>query len=164
MTSWLAKIVGDHRRSGLLVDANILLLYTIGSYQLQLIEKFKRTRQFTEADFHLLEAIWSEFEHIYTTPFILAEVSNLSSQLPHNFELDYRRRFGTIIEVLREQYVPSRVLAQGTSFLRFGLTDTSIEQLAAQQILVLTDDFRLSQRLAAAGIEAINFNHLRDLS
>ncbi len=47
-------------------------------------------------------------------------------------------------------------------FAKFGLTDAAIAEIAAKKYLVLTDDFRLSQSLQAAGIDALNFNHVRD--
>jgi hypothetical protein len=63
--------------------------------------------------------------------------------------------------VLEEEYTPSKTLAAEPHFPKFGLTDAAIAHLAQRQLLVLTDDFRLSSFLDSKGLPAINFNHLR---
>ena len=50
-----------------------------------------------------------------------------------------------------------------SAFIKFGLTDSSIAQLAEGGHLVLTDDFRLSQFLNSKGHAVLNFNHVRVL-
>ena len=47
------------------------------------------------------------------------------------------------------------------AFPRIGLTDAGILSLAGREPLVLTDDFRFSNFLAAADADYINFNHIR---
>lgn len=55
----------------------------------------------------------------------------------------------------------SRDVAQMQEFVKFGLTDTGIIHLTKGKYLVLTDDFRLSQYLQSAGVDVVNFNHIR---
>jgi uncharacterized protein YaiI (UPF0178 family) len=45
--------------------------------------------------------------------------------------------------------------------LKFGLTDAGIASLYEQGVLVLTDDLPLQQWLASKGLDALNFNHIR---
>jgi hypothetical protein len=61
----------------LLVDANLLILYTVGSVSPNRIASFKRTRRYEIRDFDLLTATLANFPELYTTPHVLAEVSNL---------------------------------------------------------------------------------------
>ena len=103
----------------------------------------------------------ANFRQVVTTPNILTEVSNLSSAISENYIGAYFRSFATTVALLEEEYVPSSRAMQN-QFAKFGLTDAAIAEIAAKKYLVLTDDFRLSQSLQAAGIDALNFNHVRD--
>lgn len=123
--SEILALLQRHYRQGILVDTNILLVYFVGRYRQESIPRFKRTRQFTIDDFRLLEWLLEPFSTIVTTPNVLTEVSNLASRLEPAF-------FDTLaqsIEVLDERYVPSREIATGRHFSRFGLTDECILQL-----------------------------------
>lgn len=75
-------MVHEYRPRGVLVDANILLLFFIGSYDTKLITRFKRTSRFTVRDYELVGNFLAAFERRITTPHILTEVSNLAGQLP----------------------------------------------------------------------------------
>lgn len=150
-----------YRSRGVLVDANILLLYFVGSYDRARIPRFKRTQVFTVEDYDLLIKFLAYFERIVTTPNILTEVSNFSGQLGEPARSDYFVWFAKEISLLDERYVESRSAAQLDSFPRLGLTDCSVMHLAQGEHLVLTDDFNLYQSLQHSGIDAVNFNHLR---
>ena len=143
------------------MDSNLLLLLFIGMYQPSLIETYKRLSRYTRSDFDLLSTALSNFRLIVTTPNILTEVSNLSSAIPDSHTGSYFESFATTVALLKEEYVPSSRVIQN-QFATFGLTDAAIAEIAEKQYLVLTDDFRLSQSLQAAGIDTLNFNHLRD--
>ena len=64
--------------AGLLVDTNLLVLFTVGAVNRDRIETFKRTRQYTRADYDLLVRVLAKFEPLYTVAHVLAEVSNLT--------------------------------------------------------------------------------------
>lgn len=153
----LAELVSKYQTQGVLVDANILLLYLVGGYDRKLIATFKRTQTFNIQDYDLVATFLSAFRSIVTTPNILTEVSNLSAQLP----TQYFERFRLQIEVLNEAYVPSATASSETYFARCGLTDAGMMALAKDRFLVLTDDFRLSGLLVGMGVDCIKFNHIR---
>lgn len=150
-----------YRRAGILVDTNILLLLFIGAFDQSLIPRFKRTRQFTVEDYATLTTILGLFDKIVTTPHVLTEVSNLSGQLGEPVRSEYFKKFSSGIILLEEENVTGRDVAQMQEFVRFGLTDTGIIHLTRGRYLVLTDDFRLSQYLQNAGVDVVNFNHIR---
>jgi len=60
-------------RGGLLVDTNLLVLFTVGKVNRQRIENFKRT-----SDYDLLLRVLGKFNKLYTVAHVLAEVSNLT--------------------------------------------------------------------------------------
>ncbi len=161
MSDFVAGLIERYRSSGILVDTNLLLLYFVGSLDPNLISTFKRTIAFTSEDFVLLNRLLREFRRVVTTPNILTEVNSLSNQLPENIKQRYFPLFAKGIMLLEEIYTPSRDIAVRREFVAFGLTDTGIFHNAANVYLILTEDFRLSQVLAAQGIDVINFNHLR---
>jgi hypothetical protein len=47
-------LIGKHRSKGVLVDTNLLVLLLVGLVNKRRIRRFKRTRDFTPADFDLL--------------------------------------------------------------------------------------------------------------
>ncbi len=150
-----------YRQAGILVDTNILLLFFIGAFDQSLIPRFKRTRQFTVEDYTTLISILGLFDKIVTTPHILTEVSNLSGQLGEPVRSEYFKKFSSGIILLEEENVAGRDVAQMQEFVRFGLTDSGIIRVTRGRYLVLTDDFRLSQYLQGAGVDVVNFNHIR---
>ena len=159
--SEIDQLIQRYKQTGIFVDTNILLLYFIGAFDQNLIPKFKRTRQFTVEDHTILVRILDFFDKVVTTPNILTEVSNLSGQLGEPAKSHYFKKFSSDITLLEEEYVASKDVADMQEFVRFGLTDTGIVHLTKGKYLVLTDDFPLSQYLQSAGVDVINFNHIR---
>jgi rRNA-processing protein FCF1 len=159
----LQRTIDNYRTKGIIVDANLLLLYFVGRYDPHLIEKFKRTSHYTLDDFDLLANILSCFSFIVTTPNVLTEVSNLSGHLPESARLAYFKEFRKQILVLEERYLPSRVVCEKAHFERVGLTDSVIADLSENKHLVLTDDVGLAVLLENQGIDVINFAHVRRL-
>src|SRR5262245_26716632 len=121
------KLLDSYRQRGLLVDTNLLLLLVVGILDTSRIGTFKRTRTFTSADFDLLAGIVSRFSLIVTTPNILTEMSNL---LPEDLRAGCHALFAEQVPKFDEQYLPSKLLVAKTSFVRFGLTDTGIIEVA----------------------------------
>ena len=150
-----------YRQAGIMVDTNILLLFFIGAFDQDLIPKFKRTKTFSVEDYEVLVRFLSPFYRIATTPHILTEVSNLAGQLREPAKSEYFKKFSSEITLLEEENVASRDVAQTQEFVKFGLTDTGIIHLTKGKYLVLTDDFPLSQYLQSAGVDVVNFNHIR---
>lgn len=163
MTDYTARLVKKYRRTGILVDTNLLLLFFVGSLNRELIGKFKRADQFTADDFDRLVNVLDQFKIWITTPNILTEVSNLSGQLGEPIKSQYFEKFASGIGWFNEAYIPSDLLSQEPEFKRFGITDVSLIQAAKGKHLILTDDYRLSQYLQDQHIDVINFNHIRNL-
>ena len=154
-------LIESHRRSGILVDTNILLLYFLGAVDPSHIPTFKRTQQFVIEDYRTLTKVLALFSTVITTAHILTEVSNLSAQLKDPLRTRYFQTFAEAIKLLQEEQISSAIVATDSVFSRFGLTDVALYRVSRDGYLVLTDDFRLSQYLESKEIAVINFNHLR---
>ena len=163
MNDHVATLVQRYRSRGVLVDTNILLLFFVGSFDRNLISRFKRTERYTPGDFDLLIRLLTRFDRMVTTPNILSEVNGLSAQLGEPAKTAYFQHFSETIGLIAETYVVSAEAAKLDHFPKLGLTDSGIVQLVKGKYLVLTDDFPLSGFLADAGIDALNFNHLRQI-
>jgi rRNA-processing protein FCF1 len=157
----LEEALARYRSAGVLVDANLLLLYVVGAHDREMISSFKRTAKFTPEDFLILTTVLDTFHRVVTTPHVLTEVSNLAGQLKEHLKPAVFQLFAQTIQVLSEEYVPAREVSSHPAFSGFGLTDTAILQQARGKYLVLTEDFRLSQYLGHQGVDVLNFNHLR---
>jgi predicted nucleic acid-binding protein len=145
-------------KAGLLIDTNLLLLFIVGTHNRKHIRLTKRTNQFTEQDFEILSRFKKQFKKIFVTPHILTEATNL---------LD-TKMYPTIKELIDSQlieiYSDSQTVIDDDEacFLKFGLADASIRKIATENILILTDDFRLSSYLINKKLPVYNFNHLRN--
>ena len=161
MIEVILELIARHRRSGVVVDTSVLLLYFIGRFAPEQITRFKRTENFVLDDFTTLTLLLGRFERLLTTPNVLTEVNSFSRQLGEPLRTDYFERLRGEIHLLQEEYVRSDEVAGGDVFMKFGLTDAGIHLLAQRPYLVLTTDFPLYMLLQSQGIDAINFNNLR---
>jgi len=158
----IAQLLSKYKSKGVLIDSNLLLVYCVGAYDPDRLARFKRTATFTTDDFELLTQFFRFFEKVVTTPNILTEVNSLSNQLSEDLKAAYYPEFAKQISVLEERYVPSAEVSALASFDRLGLTDLGIAELVRDKYLVLSDDLKLITHLQSIGVDAINFNHIRD--
>jgi rRNA-processing protein FCF1 len=152
-----------YKNKGLLVDTNLLLVYFVGSYDIERPSTFKRTDKYTIDDYITIARLIDYFRLLLTTPHILTEVSNLSNQLPDKFKENYYQEFKKQVTVLKEIYEPSITICDCECFGRLGLTDSCISMISKGKYLVLTDDLPLSNHLRSLNIDVLNLNHIRSL-
>ncbi|NEP39642.1 MAG: hypothetical protein F6K35_10480 [Okeania sp. SIO2H7] len=156
----ISNLLKRYRRKGILVDTNILLLWFVGAANRDRIAKFPRTKQFSAEDYDLLMRILSQFDSIVTTPNILTEINSLANKLSGDDRDKYFQNFASIVDSLVEVYLESRRIVKLEKFSEYGLTDSGIIDLVANQYLVLTDDLKLASYLQKNAVDVINFNHL----
>lgn len=152
---------GSSHDAGLLIDTNLLVLYTVGTVNRKRIENFKRTSKYSEQDYELLVRVIEKVTPLYTVAHVMAEVSNLID-LSGSERLQARHILKEMLSILEEAEMPSAQAAQSRPYEDHGLTDAAIAAVALKhQCTVLTDDLNLYLALAREEISAINFNHLR---
>ena len=164
MADYFSDLLSSYRARGALIDANLLLVYFIGSYDPTQITRFKRTKAYSEDDFFILAALVEFFSKIVTTPNVLTEVNSLSNQLPESVRPSYDTEFANRVDTLEEHFVESRQVSRSSHFTKFGLTDSGIIELVRNKYLVITDDLRLVHYCQNIGIDVINFNHIRAMN
>lgn len=153
------------QQEGLLMDTNLMLLYCVGRHDPFMIPKFtERLSRYSIDDYKLLIQFIALFKKVVTTPNILTETVNLIDKRSGRFD-SVLRHFVDEIVVFEELYLPSAsIISQHPRhFLRFGITDLVLVELAKKSFLVLTDDNAIWSLIAGSNGSTLNFNQLRTL-
>lgn len=148
------------------MDTNVLLLYFVGTYDPDLVERFNRTgnRGFTSGDYHLLDELLAQFDKFVTTPHVLTEVSNWLAYLDEPARSACLGRLAEDIGSMSETLTSASTLGRNPAFMIFGITDTAIvDAIPPGAYLVITDDLPLFGYLSNQGVDVLNFNHIRQL-
>jgi hypothetical protein len=160
---YVNSLLGRYRSAGVLVDANLLLLYVVGAYDRGQVERFRRTRdRFAAEDFDTLSHVLVQFDKVVTTPHILTEVSNMMGQMSGYVRDGSFELFARSVSLMTEKHTAATDLSKNPTFVKFGITDASIRDVASGY-LVLTDDLPLYGYLAGQSVDVLNFNNLRPL-
>jgi len=163
MNNQINLIISQHKNKVAVIDTNLLLVYLVGCIDPQMINKFKKTNsRYCVEDFDILENIIRKFNKFATTPNILTEVSNLGGQLKNNAKKKFFILLAQFIQKIPEKYIRSSEISKDEHFIKFGITDRGLLELAKTEHLIITDDFKLSSFCNNQGLYSINFNHLRD--
>lgn len=146
----------------ILLDTNLLVLYLVGTASREYIPRHKRLQAFTVDDYDLLLTRISRALSVLVTPNTLTETSNLAAYIGEPAKVAVFQVLRSVIAVSEEKYIPSQTAAGREEFIRLGLTDAAIIEAALQEVVILTADLNLYLAAMSHGIQAINFNHLRD--
>ncbi len=150
-------------KKGIIVDSNIMLLFLVGCYDINYINMFKRTMKYTTEEYYFIRDLLTTYyykDKVYTSPHILTELSNLSK-----IEGDRRSKyFNIFIKILNntcEIYIEKNKILEFKELPKFGITDIGIFKIAKEKnLLVLTDDFRLSSYLLDNRINTLNLRNI----
>jgi hypothetical protein len=162
MSSYVEVLIDRYIAKGILIDANLALLYLVGCHDKRLIGdgKYNKLSKYVVDDYELLVRLKRVFKKAVTTPHVLTEVSNLTNDLPEQTKSECLKKFYETFVGIEELTIPSLKAAQRPEFHFLGLTDSALA-LVSDQYLIVTDDARLVKKLNDSNLEALNFNHLR---
>ena len=152
------------RRSGLFVDASLLVLFVVGSVGRDLIEKHRRLEEYSSEDFDVLIDLLDPVDRVFVTPNTLTEASNLLAQHrdPERSRFFDRLRF--VIQDSEEVVVASVDAANNAAFGRLGLTDAALLEAITEETPLITVDLGLYLAALEKNQHAVmNFTHLRRL-
>jgi hypothetical protein len=148
----------------LILDANLMVLLIVGLKDRALIARHKRTQEFCDEDFELLQSVIGNFDRIVVTPNILTECSNPLRQIGDPACTELTAILKTLVEGddLDERYLSSREAVRVVDFPRLGLTDAGVLEVVSRDLPLLTIDLDLYLAASRKDAEAAtNFNHLR---
>lgn len=149
MNTYVFDLIKRYRSKGVFIDTNAALLYLVGSLDISLISRVKRTSMFTIGQFTALAAFVDKFKIRVTSPHILTEMSNLLPRSLHG-------GLEIFIGDTRERVVGADRLVSEPTFSMFGLADASVSDSAKSGLLVISDDARLTAWLRADGLDAVS--------
>jgi hypothetical protein len=157
MNSHIKFLIQKYRSKGILLDTNLLLLYIVGSLDIEYIAKFKRTTQYTTDDFDIVADFLRLFSHTIVTPHILTEVSDF---------IDNRAMLQALLKIFiekeaEEKFTASKEIIQTQGFIEFGLADTATIYTGKDSFLIFTDDNPLYGFLSNSKIDTVSLDQLR---
>lgn len=146
-------------RSGVFIDANLLVLRVIGAVDRRLIGVHRRVSAFGPEHYERLLGIFAETissgQRVYVTPNTLTETSNLVGDDPR-----FQRELRLLIEGSDEVVVASVEAARHDAFERLGLTDAVLlESVSAERPLVTADASLYQAVIRQDPHAAFNFWH-----
>jgi hypothetical protein len=144
----------------IVVDANLLLLFVVGTAERELINKHKRLKVYTEDDYDILVHNLATATSVVVTPNVLTETSNLACQIGEPAKSRILEVFRIIIHKLDEQPISSQQASNQPEFLRLGLTDAGLLESLSSSTTLLTADLDLYLAAQSRGYSAVNFHHL----
>ena len=166
LAAQLEAYVRSHKSDGILLDTNVLVLLLLGSFQPSLIGG-KRLEKYAIQDAELLANYVGNFSRILTTSHILAETSNLATQvLTGKRKTDFfTRMFPLFCTDHQDASHQCEIVGCGINnaiFIQLGLTDAAVVAAIDVNRLLLTDDLDLHLAAIAKGAPSINFTHMRE--
>lgn len=146
----------------LLLDTQLLVLLLVGLTDKSLIGRHKRLKAYSEPDFELLKSTIARVSSLVVTPNTLTEVSNLIRQVPEPHSTKISETMREFVLATEERHVESNQAVRMEHFAKLGLTDAVVINICENSVPLLTADLDLYLSALRSGIEAVNFNHLRE--
>ena len=145
-----------------IVDANLIVLLVVGSYNIDLIGgRHKRCREFDARDFAILDDLLSTADAVVCTPHAMAEASNLVPLIGDPLRSALTIHFGKLVPSFSEIYAPSANAVVDNDYWRLGLTNATLLS-GSNDHEILTTDLDLYLAALGRGRKATNFVALRD--
>jgi hypothetical protein len=149
-------------RKTVALDANLLVLLAAGLAGVRYIAMHRRLQEYTQADYELLTHLIAASAGVVVTPNALSEASNFLRQIKEPARSEIGAVFRALIQKTDEIYIVSEDACVRGEFLRLGLADAALLEVAKRNIVILSVDLDLYLSALNAGYEAVNFNHVRE--
>lgn len=146
----------------IVLDTNLLVLLIVGLTNERYIAMHKRLKAYNIDDFKLLVATMADSDGLVVTPNTLSETSNLLRQISDPAKSAIHAVFRNFIQRSAECYVKSNDAVDRPEFVRLGLSDMAILEVAKDDVLILSADLDLCVAAEMAEYPVMNFNHIRD--
>jgi hypothetical protein len=157
----LAAIVRTHQ-AGLLLDTNLLVLFLADRASPEFARRWGRTASFDERYLVPLRAAVGAASRLVTTPHVLTEVSNFTTEGTAR-DKDHQRLKQLVREFAlraRERFISSNQLATDPAFMRLGLAEVAqMFRSRRRRPLILTVDGPLTGELERRGLPVANLTH-----
>ncbi len=119
-------------------------------------------RDFVPDDLQLLQSFLGQYPRVIITAHVATEASHFLSKLERSLGRRLKGQFVTALSLLIERPVKSRSAGARPEFEWLDLADCSLLEAAKPDDVLLSTDAQLVNRRLELGLEAVNFNHLRE--
>ena len=145
----------------LALDANVLVLLTVGLADVKYIARHKRLHPaYRKEHFDFLIDVIERAPALATTTHALTEASNLLRQCAQPMRSEIMAALAALIRT-SDELTPQASRASATpEFIRLGLTDAAFTLLDSKLYRVLSADLDLIVALERRGFEVVNFHTL----
>ncbi len=143
-----------------ILDAQLLVLLTVGRVNRSSVETHKRTRNFEPGDYEILTSFLINFDEIALCPNVATEASNLLDP-KNDGDLRFAAGLAAIVSSFSETYVPTAAAAARPEYGWLGLTDAVLSAMTETGAPLLTRDTGLYTAVLSAGGLALHFDYLR---
>lgn len=148
----------------MIIDANLLLLYIVGSFNIDTIinKRFTKTNGFNKDEYNLLMYIIDKAKKIIVTPNILTEVCNHSEKINNSLKFDYYQLFKKLYNNFEEKLVLTKEAFNFNKVHDFGISDSIIISLVEKyKYLLVTTDAPLADYLRNKKIDVIKWIEIK---
>jgi len=151
------------RSNGILIDTNLFVLLIVGSVNRERIHRFKRTSNYTPADWDLLVGLLEQVPRRFVIAHVLAEVNTLTD-LKGPERVLAKEMLHRAISIVEELPISSLQACASPYYHRLGLTDAAIGLVARERgCSIITNDADLHVALLEQGVSVLKFDHLREM-
>ena len=162
MIEYPNSLIDKYRSKGIIIDTEVMLVYIVGSYDVNYISKFKKTDKYHPDDYKSISYVLSCFRKKIVTPHILAELSNLSFQARDEKREDYFKAFSGLLKRTSEDYIDKDTVLTLPLLSKIGVTDLGIIAAAKKfGYLIFTADRPLTGQAKKKDIDVLNLNDIR---
>ena len=153
----------------LILDANLAVVLIVGLTNKDYVLEHKRTKSdYTKRDFELIEGIIARSSGLIFSPNVLTETSNLLRQTtPGPIKDEVAITLKTLLDKankgVTETFVESNRAAMRIEYMRLGLTDAVLLEIAESGATLLTSDNDLYLAAERAKLKVIHYGHYKRL-
>lgn len=147
----------------ILLDTNLLILLQVGLMNIELINKHKKLSRFTKEDYSFIINYLVEKKHnLFIPREVIVETDN---QVRYGVtDLAQFTNFGEFIPIkfIEPELIKYKEIVKNVNYINFGITDTVIIENAknSEDLIIITSDVKLHNRLLSYELSSINFNQL----
>ena len=148
----------NHRR--IYIDTSLLMLLVVGLTGKEIIPKHGNLQIFNIDDYEKLIGFLRHVDEVLLTPNVLTEASILLAQHRDPEKSRILETLRALIHRTKEIVVSSQDASNNRCFIRLGLTDAVLLEVASRSTPLVTTDFDLYHAaISKDGEAAFNFRH-----
>mgnify|MGYP002349650286 CR=1 FL=1 len=159
------RLLQKMQKKGVLLDTNLFILLIVGMVDPKHISTHKKLKSaYTADDYKILLTTLSTCRKIVVTPHVLAETSNLVVHGMHG-ELETKAYLTLQALSQADNFVETHdaisTIVLNAGYTQYGVSDIGLLEALKNELVLLTDDFKLSGYAESMGYEVLNYKGIQ---